>query len=283
MVTVAGLIRTVVIVKNPFAILALRLRKKPVKVTFSNGAVFQITWPQFRSLRDNYELVKKYNLQQISEDIFKITTGSYQLVGSRVMMYTIDEMEAGSYGYDYRGKVVLDIGGFEGDSAAFFWSRGAKKIVIYEPMLEHHRFIDENISLNKINAEVHAEGIGSKDGEITVVYDHADNCFGLETRGSQNKMIIKIKDVTKVIAESGADVAKIDCEGAEISLIDVPKDTLRKLEYVMVETHTPQIRRQLIEKFKNSGFVVTQNGNEDKDKEISIISFKRVDTEVINQ
>jgi FkbM family methyltransferase len=272
MVTVKGLIRTVSIVKNPFAILNMKLRKKVVKVTFSDGSTFQLNWPQFRSFRDNYEIVKKYRLQQINNETFKITTDNYQLIGSFILMYILDEIETGVYEYNYKDKIVLDVGGFEGESAVFFWSRGAKKIVIYEPVVEHHRFIYENIGLNNVNAEVHSVGIGDKDDEITVVYDKADNCFGLEMEKAQNKMSIKIKDISKVIVESGADVAKFDCEGAEISLVSVPNETLRKLEYVIVEAHTPRIRQQLVEKFKSSGFVVERVIN----NEISIIHFKRV-------
>jgi FkbM family methyltransferase len=266
------------ILKNPFAILSLKLRKKPSKVTFSNGTVFQITWPQFRSLRDSYELVKKYRLQQISDEIFKITINSYQLIGSQTLMHTMEEMGSGVYEYNYQDKVVLDIGGFEGDSAVFFWSKGAKKIVIYEPVLEHHPYIHENIRLNNINAEVHAKGIGTKDDEIVVTYDKADNCFGLKTKKTtnKNKMKIKIKNVTHAIVESGADIAKIDCEGAEIALITVSNEILRKLEYIIIEVHTTQIRQQLIEKFKSAGFTMDRYHDGDNDNEISMAYFKRI-------
>jgi len=280
MVTLKGLFRTVAIVKNPLVILRLKLRKKPSRVTFPTGVVFQVTWPQFCFLRDSLGLVKKYRLQQISDEVFKITTDSYQLVGSIDLMHTIAEIETGVYEYDYRDKVVLDIGGYEGDSAVFFWSKGAKKIVIYEPVLVHHRFIYENLCLNKIDADVHSEGIGNKDGEITVVYDKTDARFGLEIKGSQSKMNIKIKDVARVISESGANVAKFDCEGAEIFLIDVPKEILRQLEYVMIEVHTLQIRQMLLEKFESSGFVmvpcsIDNNGNT-VDEGVSMVYFKRM-------
>ena len=43
------------------------------------------------------------------------------------------ECEKGLYDYDYDGKTVLDIGGFCGESAVFFASRGARKVIIYEP------------------------------------------------------------------------------------------------------------------------------------------------------
>jgi len=275
MVTLKGLIGTFNVAKNPFEIIISKFTKKRREITFANGTKFNITWSQFRFLRDHYSLVTKYNLEQVSDESFRIRTERFQLVGSMVMMCIIDEVESGVYDYDYKGKVVLDVGGFEGESGVFFWSKGAKKVVIYEPVLEHLKFIQENASLNKMNAEIHGEGIGEKDGEITVSYDQSDNCFGLKTEESTNKMSIKIKDVTKAIAESNADIAKIDCEGAEISLIKVPKQTLRKLEYVMIEAHSAQIREALISKFKDSGFALKSKTEEDY-QQISLLYFKRV-------
>lgn len=63
-------------------------------------------------------------------------------------------------------------------------------------------------------------------------------------------MTIKIKDVTKVISESGADIATIDCEEAEISLVTVHRENLRKIKYVIIEAHTAQIRHMLIKKIQ---------------------------------
>ncbi|MDR1992509.1 MAG: FkbM family methyltransferase [Nitrososphaerota archaeon] len=276
MVTIKGLFQTLAIVKNPSTIWSLKTNKKPSKVTFPNGIVFQVTWPEFRSLRDSYEFIKKCQIQQINDTTFKITTNNYQLIGSHLLLCILAEMESGAYDYDYQNKIVLDIGGFQGESAAYFWSKGAKKIVIYEPVLEHHQYINKNIQLNKINAEVHPEGIGDKDGEKIVTYERTDWGFGLETQEAQNSMNIKIKDITKVIAESNADIAKIDCEGAEISLINVPTEILRKIEFMMIEIHTPQTRNKLIEKFKNAGFTITKDSGENINSTISMIHFKKI-------
>jgi FkbM family methyltransferase len=273
MVTLKGLTRTLKVTRSPFSIIMLKLKKQS-KVTFANGSQFLLSWSQFRFLRDNYTLVKKYSVTQVGDQAFKIHAPRYQLVGSINLMCLVDEIESGIYDYDYHGKVVLDVGGFEGESAAFFWAMGAKKVVIYEPVIEHIKFIKENVLLNKVNAEILGEGIGDKDGEITVAYEQADNCFGLEREGLTKKTSIKIRDITKVIAESGAEVAKIDCEGAEISLINVPKEILRQMEYVLIEVHSLQIRQKIIGKFVDSGFILAKGG-EDNPQEISIICFKR--------
>jgi FkbM family methyltransferase len=273
MVTLKGLTRTLKVTRSPFTIIMLKLKKRS-KVTFANGSQFMLSWSQFRFLRDNYTLAKKYNVTQAGDQTFKIQTPRYQLVGSINLMCLVDEIESGIYDYDYHGKVVLDVGGFEGESAAFFWAMGAKKVVIYEPVIEHIKFIRENVLLNKVNAEIFGEGIGDKDGEITVAYEQADNCFGLKREGLTKKMTIKIRDIAKVIVESRAEVAKLDCEGAEISLVNVPKEILRQMEYVMIEVHSLQIRQAIIQKFVDSEFILAK-GDEDTPQEISIICFKR--------
>jgi len=109
-------------------------------------------------------IVKKYNLQQIDFETFKIITDRFQLVGSQVLICISDEIDSGIYDCDCRGKVVLVVGGFEGDSAVYFWAMGARKVIIYETVLEHQKFIEENVRLNNINAEVYNEGIGNSDG-----------------------------------------------------------------------------------------------------------------------
>jgi hypothetical protein len=67
-------------------------------------------------------------------------------------------------------------------------------------------------------------------------------------------MKIKVKNVADVITESHADVAKFDCEGAEDSLINVPSEILRKIDYYMFELHGSRTIKQVVAKFKKSGF-----------------------------
>jgi len=51
--------------------------------------------------------------------------------------------------YDYRGKVILDIGADFGLSPKFFIDHGAKKVIAYSPMRQKHQFMDEKIEWNR--------------------------------------------------------------------------------------------------------------------------------------
>ncbi|MFA7398794.1 MAG: FkbM family methyltransferase [Candidatus Bathyarchaeia archaeon] len=275
MVTIQGLIRTFKVAKNPHALIKAKITHKKVNITLFTGKQFNLSFAQFRFLRDNYELVKKYHVEQVNGGIYKYHLGTSEIVGSPEVLLIVEEILSGIYDYDFKNKIVLDIGGFEGESAVFFWSLGAKKVIIYEPVLNHKNLIEENIRLNNINAEVHVEGIGEKDNEIKVYYENTDNCFGLQEKQqiSANQMVIKIRDITTVLSESNADVAKIDCEGAEISLTKVPREVLRKVEYYIIEVHSPEIKQALVQKFSDTGYLLA------KDIElcemISLLHFKR--------
>ena len=67
-------------------------------------------------------------------------------------------------------------------------------------------------------------------------------------------LTIGIKSATTIIGKSKADVAKIDCEGAEINLTDVPKETLRLIQSYLIETHSIDIQKMITKKFLESNF-----------------------------
>lgn len=298
---------TLMVSVNPFTVLSLKGKDKRKVVTFKNGLKFCLTWPQFRVFRDNYSALGRYNIIQEDADSFKVSDarsevlcswvllpkmfdlmqdygiheeqGIYHLKNEKVEMYgslamlsCIQELKTGEYNYDYKGKVVLDIGGFEGESAIYFWLRGAKKVVIYEPVDSHVLFIKKNIRLNNIEAEIHPSGIGSKDGSQIVEYETTDPGFGILCKGSK-RMEIRTSEISSVLEKSRADIVKLDCEGAEISLLDVQEELLQKAEYYIIEVHSTEIRTKILEKFLSAKFVLEKETP--KANQFSVLALKR--------
>jgi FkbM family methyltransferase len=218
-----------------------------------------------------FNLMEDFSINQADEETFHIRKENFQVVGLKEMLYCVQELKTGEYDCDCQNKVVLDIGGFEGETAVFFWSKKAKKIIIYEPVAAHVRFIEKNIALNKINAELHPAGIGNKNGTRLIDYNLTDPSFGFLSKGLKS-MEIEIRDVSEVIKESGAEVAKFDCEGAEESLINVPTEILRKIKYYIIETHSPEIRNGILEKFRRAGFKLKKETY--KTPSFSVLTFK---------
>jgi FkbM family methyltransferase len=293
MVTSVGLIRTLTTTKEPHNAILLKLCNSRKLITFRNGSKLRLTWSQFRFLRDNYVALQQYPIKQIGDELFKARFGSFDLVaplpmlccvatlsqkytiervdddlfqikgrkfdlvGSSCLLNTVWEIERGEYDCDCRNKVVLDVGSFQGETAVFFALGGAKKVILYEPVKAHHSLIRRNVLANDVNAEIHACGIGDSDGIQVINYNRADVTFGPLSQG-RFKMKIQVKNVADVLAESEADVAKFDCEGAEESLINVPSEILRRISFYLFELHGSRTIKAVVAKFKTAGFGVAK-------------------------
>jgi FkbM family methyltransferase len=190
-----------------------------------------------------------------------------------LMVYFLDCLR-GFYDCDYKGKSVLDIGGFYGETAVFFVNQGAKRVIIYEPLKMHYKIIRKNMALNAVNLEFHEEGIGAKNGQLCINYDVAGLGFGLINKG-ENTLTIDTKSATNIISQSQADIAKIDCEGAEINLLYVPRDILRLIEFYIIETHTKTIQEAITKKFLEAGFIENRVP-ERLSNEVYMVYFKRI-------
>jgi FkbM family methyltransferase len=300
--------KTLTVTRNPTVGFLLKRSGARRTIEFKNHLTFNLTWPQYRVFRDNYAFFSRYKVTQLSDDLFEIVAErskvscksellpmmfelmqdydiqkeamlfhlknkDVELFGSLAMLFCIRELRTGEYEYDYKDKIVLDVGGFEGESAVYFWQKGAKRIVIYEPVTEHVEFIKRNISLNKIEAEVHLSGIGESDGTKTIEYERTDPGFGIMNHGSKT-MQIELTGAARAIEESNAQVGKFDCEGGELSLIKVPSEVLRRIEYYIIETHSPVINSAVKEKFINAGFILEKETPKPP-TEFFILTFKR--------
>jgi FkbM family methyltransferase len=272
MVKLSGFMRTLAVTRNPHVAFLAKISGKEQFIAFRNGCSLKLTWEQFTKLRDNYACVEKYLVRQIGNNLFKIRTDSFELVGSLPMLYSAWELDNGVYAGDYADKVVLDVGGFQGESAVFFSKMGSKKVVVYEPVPANNELIRRNLRANNVTAEIHEAAVGENDGFQTVQYDEVDLAFGLHKKGLR-QLTIKVKDVTNVIRESEADVAKFDCEGAEISLLNVTNETLRKVERYIIEVHTRAIRQVILKKFLGAGFEFASEKT--INKEISVVFLNR--------
>ena len=168
-----------------------------------------------------------YTIRKLKNNLFNTESAKIRMItplDSLIVFFTESEM----YECDCTNKTVLDVGGYCGETAVFFWSRGAMKIIVYEPVLAHHDFIKKNVRLSGIKAELHEEGIGKDDGTIAINYDYANQKFGLLSEG-KSQSEIRIRNVTDAIIESKADIAKFDCEGLRQASLIYPMRHSQKL------------------------------------------------------
>jgi FkbM family methyltransferase len=239
-------------------------------ISFWNGAKLWLNWFEYQTVRNM--ILEGYKVTQVGADLVNIEGNQTNLLGTLEMLNVLQDVTNGTYNCDCKDKIVLDVGGFQGESAVLFSKMGAKKVLIYEPISAHQNFIRRNVSVNNVWAEIHEEGVGDWDGIETVNYDTIDCTVGILSRG-KNQMKIRMRNVGTVIEESNADIAKFDCEGAEESLVHLSPEVLRKVAYCMIETHTPKIREAIVSKFVSSGFKLVKEKT--INDSISVIHFKR--------
>ena len=146
---------------------------------------------------------------------------------------------------------------------------GAKKVIIYEPVPENQKFIKKNVELNHVNAEIHESGIGREDAIIKVKPEQTENNFGFSPTNQQFNM--KIDNISEVISSSKADIAKIDCEGAEICLNTVAKEVLERIPCYIIELHGEEVINILTRKFLSTGFRITRTRA--KSSSLAVITF----------
>jgi FkbM family methyltransferase len=241
---------------------------KKYKVEKVSNNLFKFTADSFEFLgslelaRSTFGLIDKYgySIKQKGRDLFTVNKDKVTLTGSSVMIHFIKELTEGIYKCDCTSKTVLDIGGFEGETAAYFYSLGAKKVIVYEPIPANFKRIEQNMLQNSFNAELHNEGIGAVNGTTKIAFCNEES-------------MCSIKSTVQVLTESQADVAKIDAEGAEETLCDIPNDILRSISYYMIEVHSNRIRERLLRKFADAGFGLVADFK--MVNEIDVIHMKR--------
>jgi FkbM family methyltransferase len=295
--------------RSLFSAFLLYFKDKKRRIVFKNGSSFIVNHDEYYNIRklilDGYEAEQlndrfrvfgskfdlntdSANLSELSRiaandvvraihqsgrDLFEVECKNFNLTGSWEVLRVLDELALGVYDCDCAGKTVLDVGGFQGESAVIFSAMmGAKKVIIYEPVLSHHSLIRRNIELNNVDAEIHAEGIGERDMTRIVHFDKPDLGFSLDSNGT-NSVEITLRNVSDVISLSHAEVAKFDCECSEIHLVTVPADVLIIIEYYIVETHSSAIKSAVIEKFVDCGYKILKDLN--IGGPISVIHFIR--------
>jgi len=139
--------------------------------------------------------------------------------------------------------VIVDIGGFLGETAWWFITEGyTKRVIVLEPV--YYDLCRSNVG---DVAEVHSQAVHWSKGAAV-----------FEVRGGQSRIALNGEKVaeTVTLAEilsslTGRVAVKMDCEGCEEALIHTPCDVVRKAEEYIVEIH-PQVSVESVVKYMES-------------------------------
>ena len=152
---------------------------------------------------------------------------------------------------DLTGKIVFDVGAFEGLVALFF-AQHARQVVCYEPNARNYDRLKENLQLNHIgNVTVRQFGVGSMPGSSDMVWDPSragSSTIGstsmastIAARKSAHHERIEITTLDIEVFENGLplpEFIKIDIEGYELPALQGARRLLQTAHPTLyVEMH----------------------------------------------
>lgn len=164
------------------------------------------------------------------------------------------------YNCNFNNKVVLDIGGYIGDTAKFALKKGAKKVIIYEPLPSNVQCISFNLQEEYSKIKLFQKAIGKETGFLTLYsgFEEGNPAFGLKEEEARYQVQCEAETFTSILKNTllkeNIDIAKVDCEGGEQFLIDVNGEILRRVKFWIIETHSLEVYQAIKKKFIENGF-----------------------------
>lgn len=124
---------------------------------------------------------------------------------------------------DVKNKEIIDFGSDYGSTVWYFLKKGASKVVAVEGSFWLYLALKRKF--------------GKNDNVICV-----------------RKFIRSPRDFENIITKYPCDVAKVDIEGAEIYLVNVPRHVLMTINEWMIEVHSKEEYKKLEMIFQRAGF-----------------------------
>lgn len=157
-----------------------------------------------------------------------------------------------------KGRTVLDIGGYVGDTAIYFAAKGAKRVIVYEAFPYSFKIAKKNINQNNLSdiVEINNCALGGMNSFITIDPNYInDNESKVVAFSDGIKIpVITLKDIVeKYNINEGC--LKLNCEGCEYEVFDnIDIETLQKFSEIHMHYHAN--KSPLIKKLKLAGFKV---------------------------
>mgnify|MGYP000129572856 CR=1 FL=1 len=140
------------------------------------------------------------------------------------------------YDVDVKGKVVLDVGAYHGDSVLLWLWKGAQQVIAVEPVPEHFEALRESTRGFPVIAIKAA--VGMPIPKLPSRYVGLSGYGIKHAQEAQGWLEVPILELTSLVKQYKPMVVKIDCEGCEHAILeDIAKLPSLGVKTVIVELH----------------------------------------------
>ena len=150
----------------------------------------------------------------------------------------VDDMDASSHQF-IKGKSIIDVGGFYGDSVLVLEELEPKDIYTFEAIEANYNILQETMKLNGIdNCVAEKLALGDEEGEVT--FDICGSQSNMQTLNYLNNVdgteTAQITTLDKYMESRDMEIGliKVDIEGAEQSFLRGAKETITKHKPVLL-------------------------------------------------
>jgi FkbM family methyltransferase len=150
-----------------------------------------------------------------------------------------------------KGRVVIDVGAYIGDSAIYFALKGARKVIAIEPHPGAFAEMLDNIKLNNLEGVIVPvnAGLASKPGKICIENVSVSDTSETHHKPGDCPNAVPAVTLGELISRFGVDpsdaVLKMDCEGCEFDVILNDYEHVRLFRELVFEYHPRFVNKSL--------------------------------------
>ncbi len=206
---------------------------------------------------NTYKILKKHYSSKTFEKVYfsSIDKEVYIRPNSEDLQTFIQNIIREEYGFfkNFDVKIIIDAGGFIGDSSLYFSNRFPNaKIYTMEPNNDNYSLAEKNLK-NSINVNLLKKGLWSE--KTTLFFGGISTGSKITDEGNDSIETLSINDLISIYSIDQIDILKMDIEGAELDVLTKNyEDWINKVKMFIIEFHGQEIEEKCFKVLEENGF-----------------------------